>query len=97
MLDKGLILKPSVTYSSLFTPNSIIFSFIAEDNLWFDNSNIKVLIKSYTLSRYRTEVSCMCAYSENHEYNSMLQTLHSRPVFWKLFSLTNVFCTVFNL
>ena len=49
-------------------------SFIAEDNLRFDNSNIKVLIKSYTLSRYRTEVSCMCAYSENHEYNSMLQT-----------------------
>ena len=97
MLDKGLILKPSVTYSSLFTPNSIIFSFIAEDNLWFDNSNIKVLIKSYTSSRNRTEFSYMCAYSENHEYNSMLQTLHSRPVFWKLFSLTNVFCTVFNL
>ena len=81
MLDKGLILKPSVTYSSLFTPNSIIFSFIAEDNLWFDNSNIKVLIKSYTSSHYQTEVSCICAYSENHEYNSMLQTLHSRPVF----------------
>ena len=81
MLDKGLILKPSVTYSSLFTPNSTIFSFIAEDNLWFDNSNIKVLIKSYTSSHYQTEVSCICAYSENHEYNSMLQTLHSRPVF----------------
>ena len=97
MLDKGLILKPSVTYSSLFTPYSIIFSFIAEDNLWFDNSNIKVLIKSYTSSHYQTEVSCICAYSENHEYNSTLQTLHSRPVFWKLISLTNAFCTVFNL
>ena len=81
MLDKGLILKPSVTYSSLFTPNSIIFSFIAEDNLWFDNSNIKVLIKSYTSSHHQTEVSCICAYSENHEYNSMLQTLHSKTNF----------------
>ena len=81
MLDKGLILKPSVTYSSLFTPNSIIFSFIAEDNLWFDNSNIKVLIKSYTSSHYQTEVSCICAYSENHEYNSMLQTLLSKTNF----------------
>ena len=96
MLDKGLILKPSVTYSSLFTPNSIIFSFIAEDNLWFDNSNIKVLIKSYTSSHHQTEVSCICAYSENHEYNSMLQTLHSRPVFWKLISLTNVFWQTYS-
>ena len=96
MLDKGLILKPFVTYSSLFTPYSIIFSFITEDNLWFDNSNIKVLIKSYTSSRNRTEFSYMCAYSENHEYNSMLQTLHSRPVFWKLISLTNVFWQTYS-
>ena len=57
------------------------FSFIAEDNLRIDNSNIKVLIKSYTSSRYQTEVSCICAYSENHEYNSMLQTLHSKTNF----------------
>ena len=59
----------------------IFFSFICEDNLWFDNSNIKVLIKSYTSSHYQTEVSCICAYSENHEYNSMLQTLHSKTNF----------------
>ena len=58
------------------------FSFNVEDNLRFDNFNIKVLIKSYTSSRYRTEVSCMCAYSENHEYNSMLQTLHSKTNFF---------------
>ena len=57
------------------------FSFIAEDNLRIDNSNIKVLIKSYTSSRYQTEVFCICAYSENHEYNSMLQTLHSKTNF----------------
>ena len=81
------------------------FSFIAEDNLRFDNSNIKVLIKSYTLSRYQTEVSCMCAYSENHEYNSMLQTLHSKTNFLEanflnkliLHSFQFIICTCTNI
>ena len=59
----------------------VFFSFISEDNLLFDNFNIKVLIKSYTSSHHRTEVSCMCANSENREYNSMLQTLHSKTNF----------------
>ena len=81
------------------------FSFIAEDNLRIDNSNIKVLIKSYTSSRYQTEVSCICAYSENHEYNSMLQTLHSKTNFLEtnffnkliLHSFQFIICTCTNI
>ena len=36
----------------------LFFSFITKDHLQYINSNIKVLIKSYTSSHYQTEVSC---------------------------------------
>ena len=65
----------------ILTVTVFFFPFTAEDHLQCDNSNIKVLIKSYTSSRYQTEVSCMCAYSENHKGNSMLQTIHSETNF----------------
>ena len=43
------------------------FFFVAEDHSRCHNSNIKKLIKSYTPSHYRREVSGLWANSENHD------------------------------
>ena len=59
---------------------TVFINFVADDHSQSDNSNIKLVIKSYT-SHHQRKVSCMCAYSENHEGNSMLQTLHSETNF----------------
>lgn len=63
LLTKG---QGSDHYQSVTSQTSSFF-FVAEDHSQCDNSNLKKINQIYIPSHYQTEVSGVCANSENHD------------------------------